>query len=196
MSKIKTSRKLRPNDVICEHAAALFRQKGYNATSMRELAENMGIEAPSLYNHIGSKAEMLETICQKVSAVFTKEADEINMADLNPAAKLEALMRIHIKTTLKSFNEVYVANYEWKHLEQAKRESFLQERKNYEQVWVQIIKAGIVQKEFRKSHPHITVLTILSALRGIEFVQKYHGHLSKRVLENNIVNQLLKGIII
>ena len=196
MSKIKTSRKTSPNDVICAHAALLFREKGYNAASMRELADRMGIEAPSLYNHIGSKAEMLENICNNVSAIFIQEARQIQVSELSPEKKLEALIRQHIKITFRLFNEVYVSNYEWKHLPTDALELFLAQRRNYEQVWVQVLKAGMVQKEFRKSHPHITVLTILSALKGIEFVHKYRGHLSNRVLENNIVNQLLKGVFI
>ena len=45
-------------ELIIQEAALIFKQKGYSATSMRELAEKVGMEAASLYNHIRSKDEI------------------------------------------------------------------------------------------------------------------------------------------
>ena len=52
-------------DVITKKASRLFKEKGFSATSMRDIAEAIGIEAPSLYNHISSKGEILQDICYK-----------------------------------------------------------------------------------------------------------------------------------
>ena len=59
--------------MIIQKAALLFKSKGYTATSMRELADTVGVEAPSLYNHIGSKSELLQAICFKVGNEFTEQ---------------------------------------------------------------------------------------------------------------------------
>ena len=62
MAKIKSGKNASKKDIIIKKAALLFRTKGFNAASMRELAEAVGVEAPSLYNHIGSKSELLQAI--------------------------------------------------------------------------------------------------------------------------------------
>ena len=62
MGKLKVSKNESRKDLIVKAGASLFREKGFGAASMRDLAENIGVEAASLYNHIKSKNEILESI--------------------------------------------------------------------------------------------------------------------------------------
>ena len=54
---------LSKKDIILKKAAGLFHKKGYSATTMRELAQVVGIEASSLYRHINSNEELLILFC-------------------------------------------------------------------------------------------------------------------------------------
>ncbi len=195
MAKIKAAANGTKQDAITKKAAALFRKKGFKATSMRELAENIGVEAPSLYNHIGSKAELLQNICFKIAADFTHQLQAIEESKQSTAQKIEQLIRFHIYMMLQVFDEVFVANHEWKHLEEPYLGNFLNQRKLYESRMVLLIKEGIKNKELKNIHPHVAVLTILSAVRGLEFWQRHKKELGVEVLENNIVNHLLNGLI-
>ena len=52
---------------------------------------------------------------------------------------------------LEDFDEVFVANHEWKHLEDTVLTSFLQQRQNYEKRLVTLIEKGISKKELKKT---------------------------------------------
>ncbi len=195
MAKIKAAVNGSKKDVILKKAAALFRVKGFKASSMRELALKIGVEAPSLYNHIGSKSELLEDICFKVAGEFNAHLQELEQADMAVAGKLEKLIRFHISMMLESFDEVYVSNHEWKYLEEPGLSNFLSQRRLYESRMLLLVQHGIEKAEFKPLHPQVVVLTILSAVRGLEVWQRYKKELEPHILADNMVNQLLNGLI-
>jgi TetR/AcrR family transcriptional regulator, cholesterol catabolism regulator len=194
MARIQIQSNTNRKEIILNSAAYLFRKKGFKATTVRELAETLNIEAPSLYNHFISKSELLRQICFAVAADFTKHLTELKNTDLPEIKKIDLLIRFHIKKMYSDFDNVYVANHEWKHLPKNELQIFLNQRKEYEQQMIDIIKEGIKNNELKGMHPQVTVLTILSAVRGLEFWQRHKKEMSITELENNMVNHLLNGI--
>ena len=194
MAKIKTQINGTKKEVILANAASLFRKKGFKATSLRELADTMGIEAPSLYNHISSKAELLQDICFNVGKDFTTYLEEMVSAKINPEEKLKKLIQFHIQKIYTDFDNVFVSNHEWKHLQKKQLGDFLKQRKTYENKFISIVEDGINLKLFKQLNPQIVVLTILSAVRGIEFLHSHINEISINTLEENMVQHLLTGI--
>jgi len=195
MAKIKPGKNASKKDVITQKASALFKLKGYSSTSMRELAEAVGVEAPSLYNHIGSKSELLQIICFKIANAFTTYLDDTENTRESSVIKIENIIRFHIQMMLNNFDEVFVANHEWKHLKEPYLSNFLNQRRGYEKRLVALIEAGIKSKELKNCNPYVSVLTILSAVRGLEFWQRHKSNVGIRELEDDMVNHLLKGMI-
>lgn len=196
VAKIKSVKNFSKKEVILRTAAALFATKGFGAASMRNLADELGIEAPSLYNHIGSKSQLLEEICFKVAQRFTDHLTEVEgMAQLSSVQKLERILRFHITITLADFYEVFVANHEWKYLPEPLLAEFLQQRRQYEKRLIALVEAGIKKKEIKKINAYTAVLTCLSALRGLEFWQRNKRNVSAKELEEDMVALLLYGII-
>jgi TetR/AcrR family transcriptional regulator, cholesterol catabolism regulator len=195
MAIIKLGKNTSKKEVIIKKSSALFRTKGFNAASMRELAEAVGVEAPSLYNHIGSKSELLQTICFKVANEFTSQLDATENKNTSVTTKIELIIRFHITMMLDEFDEVFVANHEWKHLQEPFLSNFLNQRRSYEKRLVAIIEEGIKKKELKNINPYVAVLTLLSAVRGLEFWQRHKKNISTKVLENDMVIHLLNGMI-
>ena len=194
MARIKATANGTKKDVIIKKAAGLFRKKGFAASSMRELADSMGVEAASLYNHIGSKSELLEAICFKIANDFNIHLEEVEKSGGSAVSKLDQLIRFHIRMMLELYDEVFVANHEWKQLKDPFLTNFLSQRKTYENTLVEIVNEGIKNREFKNIHPYVAVLTILSAVRGLEFWYRHKKNLGMNDLENDMVNHLINGI--
>lgn len=181
-------------EVILEKAAHLFRRHGFNATSMRDLAENVGVEAASLYNHISSKAELLQEICFKIANNFTAQMDEILAADLTAIGKIEAVLRFHIRQMIHNFEEVYVSDREWKHLTDPYLSNFKNQRRTHRQRIAAIIEEGIQRKEIKKIDAPTAVLILLHAVSGIESWHRSKQKISGELLEQNMILILVEGL--
>jgi len=150
MGKLKVPKNGNRKDLILKAGAALFREKGFGAASMRDLAETLGIEAASLYNHIRSKNEILESVCFNVANRFNTHLDEIETGSLSPIKKVETLLRFHIQQMIENHEEVIVSDREWKHLDEPYRSNFHTQRRNYRKRFASIIEDGMKKGEIKK----------------------------------------------
>ena len=172
----------------------MFREKGFAATSMRDLAETVGIEAASLYNHIRSKNEILEAICFDVANRFNANIDIVEAGTQSSIAKVESLLRFHIAQMIESYEEVYVSDREWKHLEEPYLSNFQTQRRNYRKKFASIIQAGIQKSEIRNIDAATAVLIILHAISGIESWHRSKARINASQLEDNMITIMIDGL--
>ncbi len=194
MAKIVVVNNETRKEVITKKAAKLFKEKGFSATTMRDIAEAIGIEAPSLYNHISSKKEILQQVCSNVANLFTAF---INKVQLKPEAalnKLDLIIRFHITMMLQEYDSVYVCDHEWKHLPEPYLSTFKTQRRNYRNRLADIVELGISNNEIKNIDPYVAVLTILSAIGGIEYWQRSKKLIDANMLEENMVKFLIGGL--
>lgn len=85
-------------DRIMDEAATLFLQHGYDGTSLRQLADVVGIKAGSLYYHFASKDELLTEILQRGIDVMQAAFDDAaaSSTDDDPVDRLGAHVRAHL----------------------------------------------------------------------------------------------------
>lgn len=194
MGKIITCKTGSKKDVITRKASSLFRKKGFTATSMRDIAEAIGVEAPSLYNHIESKNEILKDICFRIAKLFTDYLREVELSHGSNLAKIESIIRFHISMMIDEFESVYISDHEWKHLREPFLTDFKNQRRNYRSRLAAILQKGIDNKKINAVDPHVAVLTILSALSGIEGWQKSGKKIDANLLEENMIKLLIEGL--
>ena len=194
MASTKGKKNSPRKEVILEKAAHLFRKNGFNATSMRDLAENVGVEAASLYNHINSKAELLQEICFKIANKFTEHMDDVMASDQTAIVKIEAILRFHIRQMIHNFEEVYVSDREWKHLTDPYLSNFKSQRRTHRQRIASIIEEGIRKEEIKKIDAPTAVLILLHAVSGIESWHRSRQKISGELLEQNMILILIEGL--
>ena len=194
MAKIQSKKNTTKKEIIIEKAARLFREKGFGAASMRDLAETVGVEAASLYNHIQSKSEILQAICFKVANAFISHLETIEMSSEPTLKKMETIIRLHIRMMLEQYEFVYISDHEWRHLPEPYLSNFLNQRRSYRKRLGDIIEEGINKNEMKNIEPYVAVLTILSAISGIESWQRSRKSTSAETLEANMIKYLIEGL--
>ena len=179
---------------IIEIAAKLFKIKGFTATTMRDIAEQVGIEAASMYNHIKSKDEILQAICFKISNEYISQLNAIENQIKSPVEKIKELIRLHVRIIITDIDSISVANNEWKHLSEEALTVFKDARRDYEQRFAKLIEAGITAGELQPINISVALFTILSAVRWVELWYKNDREISPEILEENIISLLLNGL--
>ncbi|RYY61445.1 MAG: TetR/AcrR family transcriptional regulator [Chitinophagaceae bacterium] len=187
-------KKASKKDLILQKAAIMFREKGFAATSMRDLAESVGIEAASLYNHIRSKNEILEAICFDVANRFNTNIDSLESSDQPSIRKIESLLRFHIKQMVEKYEEVYVSDREWKHLEDPFLSNIRSQRRNYRKRFAGMIEEGISRNEVKKIDAATAVLIMLHAVSGIESWHRSRAKINAEELEENMIMIMIDGL--
>ena len=194
MARIIIEKNISRKEVILKKAACLFREKGFKAASMRDLAASVGVEAASLYNHIKSKTDLLHEICFGVANRFMENMDQVESRHLKAIQKIEALIRFHINEMIEHYEEVYVSDREWKHLSDPYLSNFQNQRRMYRRRFAAIIEEGIRHKEIRKIDAPTAVLIILHAISGIESWHRSREKISAKELTQNIMTLLVEGL--
>jgi len=194
MARIKIEKNLSRKDVIVSKAATLFREKGYKAASMRDLAESVGVEAASLYNHIKSKSELLHELVFSVANKFVLKLDEIESESISSLQKMEKILRFHITEMIHHYEEVYVSDREWKHLSDPYLSNYQNQRRVYRKRLAAIIEEGIRNKEITAIDAPTVVLIFLHAVSGIESWHRSTKKISAEELEQNMVAILIDGL--
>ncbi|MEY4892855.1 MAG: hypothetical protein RIQ34_1467 [Bacteroidota bacterium] len=193
MKKIER-KKASKKGLILQRAATMFRERGFAASSMRDLAETVGIEAASLYNHIRSKNEILESICFDVANIFNEKIQEVESGRQSNINKIESLLRFHIEQMVDNYENVIVSDREWRHLDEPYRANFQNQRRTYRKRFAAIIEDGIVKGEIRRIDAATAVLIMLHAINGIESWHRSKVKMNADELANNMIRILIDGL--
>ena len=178
---------------IIQTAAQLFKEKGFSAVTMRDLATTMGIKAASLYNHISSKQEILKEIIISLAEEFTNGMEQINNSNQSSIQKLKDIIALHINITSKNTYGMASLNNDWMHLE-GQLQYYLELRTNYENDFRNILIDGISKNEIIDSDIETMLFSLLSTLRSLYLWIPKKEDLNFEELSKNLSTILISGI--
>ncbi|MEI6881816.1 MAG: TetR/AcrR family transcriptional regulator [Bacteroidota bacterium] len=179
---------------IVDRAAKLFKQKGFAATSMRDLAAELGIEAASIYYHFKSKEELLEKVCFDMADKFITNAREVNDIYFNAEEKLRMAIKLHVQTITENQNQSSVFLSEWRNLSEPKLSLFRQLRQQYENQFTIILADGEKEDIFDDVDKKFAVLSILSTINFINEWYKPDGRMNASEIAEKLSNFIMGGL--
>src|SRR4051795_10173107 len=108
---------------IDEVASQLFHANGYAATSVRDIAKALDIQAASMYAHVASKEDVLWSIVDVAATAFehAAEAATSDAAASDPVDRLAALVEAHVEVVTANPERSSVFVTEWRHLSPDRR---------------------------------------------------------------------------
>lgn len=182
----------RKNEII-NTAAKLFKEKGFSAVTMRDIATAMGMKAASLYNHISSKQDLLKEIIISLAETFTEGMKSIKSSEDSCVEKLDKIIKLHINITLKHTHGMASLNNDWMHLEE-KLAYYLYLRTGYEDDFRSILIEGIKRQEIKDTNVDVALFSILSTLRSLYLWIPKKEDLNPEELSKNLSSVLINGI--
>ncbi|WP_374385335.1 TetR/AcrR family transcriptional regulator [Streptomyces sp. D2-8] len=131
-------------------AAEVFAEQGYNATTVRKIADHAGMLAGSLYYHFDSKESMLEEILRTFLDELWDGYDTVLGAGLGPRETLQALVTESFREIDRHRAAVAIYQKESRQLVAQERFAFLAEsQRRFEKAWLSTLERGVAERAFR-----------------------------------------------
>ncbi len=188
---------------ILAKSARLFRKKGYAATSIRDIADAVGMKSASLYNHIKSKQEILRALLLPIAKIYVTSINQVNENSLPAIEKLEQIIRDQIRITIENPDAVSLVPDQWVFLENDDKDAedaktayndYIELRNYYEQLFIKIFQEAIDEGALKSVHIEIACFSILSTLRRLYSWYARHRTIDQAVLEKELIMNLLGGL--
>ncbi len=179
---------------IMQTSAKMFKEKGYASTSMRDIATELGIEAASLYHHIKSKEEILETICFGMADKLLTGIAEVNDIYFNAEEKLRMAIKNHVQIISENIDQSAAFLHEWRSLSEPKLSEFKILRDKYENEFKVILNDGINEDVFDDVDQKFATLTILSTVNWINEWYNPNGKMNAEEIAKKLSDFILGGL--
>jgi len=190
MTEVATARR----DVLLATAERLFAARGYQATSVRDIAEAMDIIAVSLYAPIETKEDLLWEILTAAADRFFAAADPIVASDLLPIEKLRRLIAAHVQVITEGSSLAAVYMNEWRHLTDFRRTEFAARRDAYERIVRDMVRDGIRSGDLADLDEKFATLLILSSMNWIYQWYRADGPMTPEEIARKLTEMLFKGL--
>ena len=173
-------------------AIALFRQRGFHAATMREIAERAGIESATIYYYFDSKDALLFDIMQ-VTIRDLLDSSHIAVADApDPAEALRRFVTNHVRFHATRSSEAAIADSELDSLEGPLRSEVVSGRDAYEQILRRVLADGQDRATFGDEDPGLLAKAILTMGTGVAHWYRPGGRLSVEEIADAIAALALK----
>jgi AcrR family transcriptional regulator len=163
---------------IHEASLTLFSHLGYHGTTMKHVARELGIQAPSLYNHIVSKQEILSRLILTGMNRMVAVQDEALTGSESASDQLRAMTKAHVMIHINHRRSAMIGDRELQNLEEPALSQVTVQRDRYESRFREVITRGAAEGVFSVHSPKLTSFAIIEMASSVSVWFKEDGELS------------------
>lgn len=184
-----------PREAIADVAVRLFSEHGYTGTTMRDIANAVGMLPGSLYAHIDSKETLLLEIVQTGIERFLAIERLLKASTEPPEERLRIAIKAHVAVVAENPERMLVVFHQWRFLSDPNRARAVTMRRRYAQTFVKIVDDGIARGDFSPQlDTRIAVFGILGALNWTPEWYSPKGRASAEEIGEKLTQILICGL--
>jgi len=176
-------------------ALRLFKEKGYHATSMRDIAAAVGINKGSLYSYIKSKEDLLIPVFEQAQGVLTSQIEQICAdANLSATERLKRAIHAHVIAVADNLDILTVYLSEWRQLATESLATNRDQRARYAFLFHEILRDGIASGEFRRMDTSIVMLGMIGMCNYLFRWYRPEGRLNPDQVADELIEMVMQGV--
>jgi len=160
---------------IFEASVHLFLDKGFNETTMNEIAQAADVGKSTLYDYFKSKDEILVTYFENEIQTINERAQEIVAQDLGVSEKLRKIMQMHLAYLMDNKKLYLKLSVEAQRLSLGSQQQIQAKRYGYQDMIRTLVEEGIQQEEFRPINPLFAARSAITLLSLVVFTSRPTG---------------------
>jgi AcrR family transcriptional regulator len=190
------SRSTAPRDKVYEIAAQVFHRKGYDNTSMNDIAEAVGLTKAGLYHHVASKESLLSTILEDGMDMTEASVVEPLAMIADPLVRLKTLIELHLRLLLEG-RELAVTGllHECQGLAAEDRTRIDRRKKQYVRMVTGVIRDVLESAGPRAPDPKMAALALLGMLNWTYQWYKPSGSVKPEELVEQFQSLFIHGLL-
>jgi AcrR family transcriptional regulator len=184
------------SEEVYRAALRLFREKGYHATSMQDIAQAVGLYKGSLYHYIGGKEDLLVQVFERAMSALLVDVEQI-VADttLGPSAQLRLIVQAHVSAVSENLDALTVYLHEFRALAGESLANVRAQRDRYAQLVGEIVSRGVRVGEFETPDVGIATLGLLGMCNWVCQWYRPGGRLEPAQIGGYFADLVLSGLV-
>jgi len=184
-------------DQVRAVALRLFKEKGYHATSMRDIASEVGINKGSLYAYINTKEDLLIPVFERAMGMLLAQIQAVTAdSTLSPSDRLRRLLRAHVTAVAENLDVLTVYLSEWRQLATDTLATNRNQREEYAALFLQVLEDGVRTGEFRPMDTRIVMLGMIGMCNYLFRWYRSDGRLTPDQIADELIEMVMHGVAI
>lgn len=154
-------------DEIIRIASRLFREKGYHATTLQDIADELEVSKPALYYHIKSKEEVLCEIFNRGIVAAIEGLEAVLESKAPPEEKFRRILFNHVHAVLENLETMAVSHHETAALPRKTYRKFVERVRRYQSLIKDVYREGVEAGAFRPMDPTLAVNAVLGMVNWL-----------------------------